>query len=417
MVLHQLDPQLGAGHGQVGQLVAHGIGQPRSGLEPRLTQADRDLHRFVEGRLVLLGQRHDVAGALVEGEQRLARLLGARDHLLGARPVTARQPGVDLQPLLHLGQAPRLGVEVLEVRPQPQPDLLERLLGRAELGVGRGQRGVDLDHRREGRRGRAQRRHDPSLSVARRQRLGGGRGGGGQPLGMAQALALGPQRGLLQGVDAGGVDLAHQLLQVVALALGRLAPGARGRQRAADARQAPPQRRQPLGGRADVRPGEGVEHGELAGGADQAPVLVLRREAHQRSRQRRDRLPGRRLPVDQGPGPPFGRHPAGDDHLALVVDELAQGQRRVVRLQGVPVAGGHLEGGLDQGVAGPRPHRRGVGRRPGEEPEGLRQHRLAGAGLPGDRRQAAGRRQLGPLDHNEVADLERADHGRPNFSR
>ena len=103
--------------------------------------------------------------------------------------------------------------------------------------------------------------------------------------------------------------------------------------------------------------------------------------------------------------------------LVLVLGQLAQRERRVVLVEPVPEPVGQREGGLHQGVARAGPHRGGVGRRAGEQAEGLREHGLARAGLAGDRRQAGRRRELGPLDDDEVADLERADHGRPNFSR
>ena len=144
---------------------------------------------------------------------------------------------------------------------------------------------------------------------------------------------------------------------------------------------------------------------------------MLGREPHQGPGERRDGLPRRGLAVDQGPGAALGRNAAGEDHLALVVGELAQGERRVVVLEEVPEPLRHRQGGLDQGVARARPHRRGVGGRAREQAQGLRQHGLPRPGLAGDRGQPGRRRQLGVLDHDEVADLQRPDHGRPNFSR
>ena len=126
---------------------------------------------------------------------------------------------------------------------------------------------------------------------------------------------------------------------------------------------------------------------------------------------------GRGLPVDEGAGAPLGRNAAGEDHLALVVGELAQRERGVVVLEAVPEPVRHRQGRLDQRVAGPGPHRRRVGGRAGQEAERLCEHGLPRPGLAGDRGQARRRGQLGVLDHDEVADLERPDHGRPNFSR
>ena len=91
--------------------------------------------------------------------------------------------------------------------------------------------------------------------------------------------------------------------------------------------------------------------------------------------------------------------------------------RGVVLVEPLPEPLGQGEGRLHQRVPGPGPHRARVGRGAGEEPQRLGEDGLAGAGLPGDRGEPGGRRDLRPLDHHEVPHLERADHGRPNFSR
>jgi hypothetical protein len=234
---------------------------------------------------------------------------------------------------------------------------------------------------------------------------------------VAQALALREQGRLLVRVEGRGVDRRHQLLEVGALALGGLAPPPRLGEGPVEPPQPPPQGRQPLGPGHDVGAGEGVQDGELARGAHQAAVLVLGREADQRPRQRGHGLARRRLAVDERARPPFGRHPAGDDDLVLVLGELPQRGRRVVLVEPLPEALGQGQGRLDQGVARPGAHGRGVGGRAGQQRQGLGEHGLAGAGLAGDRREPRRRRDLGPLDHDEVPHLERADHGRPNFSR
>ena len=234
---------------------------------------------------------------------------------------------------------------------------------------------------------------------------------------MAEPLALGQQGRLLLGVEAGGVDRRHQLLQVGALALGRRAPGPRLGERPVERAQPPPQRRQPLGAGHHVGPGERVEDGELAGRAHQAPVLVLGREADQRPRQRRDGLARGRLAVDERPRATLGRDAARDHHLGLVLGEVAQRGRGVVLVEPLPEPLGQGEGRLHQRVPGPGPHRARVGRGAGEQRQRLGEDGLAGAGLPGDRGEPGGRRDLRPLDHHEVPHLERADHGRPNFSR
>ncbi len=172
-----------------------------------------------------------------------------------------------------------------------------------------------------------------------------------------------------------------------------------------------------------LRPGDGprarerIQHGHLTGRAHQAPVLVLRREPHERPGEGGDGLARGGLAVDQRPGAPLGGHPARDHDLVLVLGELAQRPRRVVLVEPVPEAGGQREGRLHEGVTRPRSDRPRVGRRARQQAEGLGEHRLAGPGLTRDGGEARGRGQLGALDHDEVAHLERTDHDRPNFSR
>ena len=279
------------------------------------------------------------------------------------------------------------------------------------------ERRVDRDQRLEGPGRSADGVHGARVAVARRQGLGRRRGRRRETLRVAQALALGAQGLLLLDADPGGVDRRHQLLQVGPLALGGVASRPRGREGPVEAPQAAAQRRQALGARDRGRPREGIEHRELARRAHQAPVLVLGGEAHQGPRQRRDGLPGRGLPVDEGAGAPLGRNAPGEDHLALVVGELTQRERGVVVLEAVPEPVRHREGRLDQRVAGPGSHGRRVGGRAGQEAERLCEHGLPRPRLAGDRGQARRRGQLGVLDHDQVADLERPDHGRPNFSR
>ena len=276
---------------------------------------------------------------------------------------------------------------------------------------------VHVDHRGDGPRRRPHQVERAAVALLRRQRLRGPRRRRRQPLGVPQPLALGQERRLLGGVEGRRVGRRHQLLQVGPLPLRRLAPGARRRQRAVDPGEPPPQHPQPLRHRHDVRPGEGVEHGQLARRAHQPPVLVLGREPHERPRERRDRVAGRRLAVDHGPRPALRRDPPRQDHLVLVLRQLAERQRRVVVLQALPEPGRQRDLGLHQRLLRAGPHRPRVGGRPGQQAERLRQDRLAGPGLPRDRREPARRRQLGPLDDDEVADLQAADHDRPNFSR
>src|SRR5579863_8015286 len=67
-------------------------------------------------------------------------------------------------------------------------------------------------------------------------------------------------------------------------------------------------------------------------------------------------------------------------------------------------AGGELEDTLDVGFAGPRTDYPGTSAAAEQEVEGVRQHRLAGAGLAGDHVEAAGELEAGVLDQQQVLD-------------
>ena len=247
VVLHQLDPKLGPRHRQIGQLLADGRGEARRRLGARLAHRGRDADGLVERGGALLGQREDLAGALVETAQRLARRLGAGDDHRRAGAVPAADARVGLEALLDPREPAGLGVEAVQVRPQGQRRLLQRRLGGLELGVGAGQRRVDAHQRRQRPRRAPDGRDGPSVAAAAvalagRERLGGRRGAGGEALGVAQALALGQQGRLLVDVEAGRVDRRDELLQLGALALGGLAPRPGGGERPVEAAQPPAQR-------------------------------------------------------------------------------------------------------------------------------------------------------------------------------
>ena len=69
-----------------------------------------------------------------------------------------------------------------------------------------------------------------------------------------------------------------------------------------------------------------------------------------------------------------------------------------------------VELGLDVGLVAVRPDERGVAARAEQEPDRLREDRLAGAGLAGDRVQPGRELELGLADEDEVLDAEPAKH-------
>ena len=96
-----------------------------------------------------------------------------------------------------------------------------------------------------------------------------------------------------------------------------------------------------------------------------------------------------RTPVDVGARPATRRHDPGEHDLATAVDEAS----------------------VDPRLVGPVAHDGGLGATADHELERLDEHRLAGAGLPGDRGQSRAEHQLDPLDDAEVLDVQLGEHG------
>ena len=273
--------------------------------------------------------------------QRLARLGGAGEHGLGAGPVAAAEARVDL-----------------EARPPPGPaaparrrDRPGRPAGRAATSwsassaapssaCGRAERGVDRGHRRQGPGRRpADAIHGARVAVARRQGLGGGRGRApASPSAWRRRSRSARRAASSADVEPGRVD--RRATSSSRSARSRSAASRRARA-AARARSMPAQ--------------PAAQHGEALGGGVTSPARRRRRArtswlagltrrrcscwAEKRTSARASaatRLPGRGLPVDQRAGAALGRHAAGQDHLALVVGELAQRRARGRRPPGGP---------------------------------------------------------------------------------
>ena len=117
-------------------------------------------------------------------------------------------------------------------------------------------------------------------------------GGLQQRVGVAQALALGPQALALARLGRDRVDTAHEVAQVVDQAVGAGGVRLGGGQRAARLGQAVPGVGHRLQAVGLLRPGETVEQRPLHGGTRQRTRLVLRDDRDQllaRGRQRRAR--------------------------------------------------------------------------------------------------------------------------------
>ena len=139
----------------------------------------------------------------------------------------------------------------------------------------------------------------------------------------------------------------------------------------------------------------------------QAAVLVLAVEGEQAAAEHAQVGGRRRPPGDEGARPARGADPAAEDDLiGAVGDPLAD-----LRQLGVveePVR--DPEDALDPGLVGARPDDLRARLAAHQQVERVREHRLAGAGLAGDRVQARAEPELGALDQQQVLDPELVEH-------
>ena len=153
---------------------------------------------------------------------------------------------------------------------------------------------------------------------------------------------------------------------------------------------------------------EGVQDVELMRGSGEAALLELAGHREQPLDERREVL------TRDGPAPrvrarsPVREHPPrGDEPLLPGRPQLGDGlEPRVVE---DPLW--EVELGLDVRLLRPRAEVRGVAGRAEQEPDRLRQDRLPGAGLAGDRVQPGREGEVGLADEDEVLDAQTAEHG------
>ena len=222
---------------------------------------------------------------------------------------------------------------------------------------------------------------------------------------MAQALALGAQALLGLGLEALGVlDERAQLREP------RLGGGGVPRQLvvapAGGAELAPgdPQR-----GAAPelLLAGEPVEHVELVGGPGEPALLELARHRDQPLGRGGDVLARSAAAPGVGARAAVGEDaPCEHEPLLVLGPQLGEGARLLV----VEEARRQVELGLDVRLVAVRPDQRRVAARAEQQPDRLREDRLAGAGLAGDRVQPGRELELGLADQDEVLDAEPAKH-------
>ena len=152
---------------------------------------------------------------------------------------------------------------------------------------------------------------------------------------------------------------------------------------------------------------EAVEDLQLGRGDRQPAVLVLAEEGEQPAAEQLQVGGGGGAAGDEGTGAPAGGDPAAEDDLLGALRQPL-GQLRELRLLQQPLR--QIEDPLDPGLgrAGPDDLRFGLAAH--QQVERVRQHRLAGPGLAGDRVKPLPQPQFGPLDQQQVLDPQLAQH-------
>ena len=324
-----------------------------------------------------------------------------REQLLGrVAPEPPSQVGETAELALDVLEAAGLGVEAVEKAPQLASRLPQPQLDVAKLVAAAGQLGRERLERRHGPFGRG---GEPcrSLTLLGGERVGGGRRRGGQLPDVPQTFALCQQLLLCVGLQAGrvlgeGAQLGEPRLALRGTALELLAAPASGHE------LAPGGAGRCAAGRLAVAD-ERVEHVQLVRGAGEPALLELSRHGDQPLADRREVLT-RRAPA---PGirarATVGEDPAREHEPVLVLG-LQLGERVEAVLVEQPV--GQLQLRLDIGLASLGADERGVALPAEEQAHRLREDRLAGAGLAGDRVQAGCELELRRADEHEVLDAK-----------
>ena len=164
---------------------------------------------------------------------------------------------------------------------------------------------------------------------------------------------------------------------------------------------------QPLdGGGIGLQARIGIEQAAMGRRIDQRAGVVLAVDFHQRRTEILQRLHADRLIVDEGAGAAVGKLHAAQDQCLAGLD-VAFDEQRAGRM-----IGGQLEHRGDLALLGALAHQRRIASRTERQRERIEQDRLAGAGLAGQHRQAAGEIDVEPIDQDNVADREPGQHDR-----
>ena len=402
--LAELDAELALAQSDPLQLLGDRGGKRVGGLTAGVAQLPAERRDLPLGVGERLGSGRGGIGLPFERLELGPRLGCALEQLLVA--IAAETPPC-------LDDAVELRLDLLE----PVGLGLERRQEGAQLGSGLAQSQLDvtqlvagpLELRGEAlqRRERALGQRDQAggaLAVVRRQRLARGGRALGELGHVTQAFALAAQAVLGAALEALGVLDERAQLGEASLRGGRV-PGQLVVPLAGGTKLAPgdPQR-----GPAPELPlaGEPVEQIELVRRTGEAALLELPRHRDEPLGRRRDVF-ARGAPAPRVRTCATVREDAPGEYEAVLA--LRSQFRECARLL-VEEALGRLELGLDVRFVAVRPDEAGVPARAEQQADRLREDRLAGAGLAGDRVQARRERELRLADQDEVLDAEPAKH-------
>ncbi len=156
---------------------------------------------------------------------------------------------------------------------------------------------------------------------------------------------------------------------------------------------------------------EGVDQGPVAFRVHQGPFVVLAVDLDQAAAHDSQGLGADRRVVDVGAGPPVRQLHAPQDEVALDFDVV--GARH---LDG-RVRGREFEHGRHLTLLLAVAHEPAVAPAAERERQRVEQDRLAGAGFPGQHREARLEIEVEPVDQNDVADRQPGQHGNAGVRR
>src|SRR5213083_2045158 len=393
----QPDPEVEALHAERAQLPLHGGPQTlRRGPPPLGERRGRLPELGLElAEPPLLG-REDllVAREPVElGDDLVAEL---EHRLLGIAvfPLEARER---VEPLVDRLQAGGLERHRLAERSDRREGVFELRPSRVDRLDGRRHRGIETRQVAEdARRAVEPRGRRLVIVVEERRDLGQTRG---ELVGVLESSTLLPELLLLARTQARGVELgeleAQEVLALAPVALGGARPlrlGARLAELRHEARHALPEL---------LRVGEAIQELELAGGLEQALVLVLAVHLHEVVAQPLEERDGDGRVVDERTMAARATELTPRHQHAFVGREP-----RLVERRGHGAARLDVEDRLDRRGVGVAPDHVRLGARPEDQQDRVDEHRLSGAGFAGQDVEPRAELHGDALDDGEVSDAK-----------